>query len=713
VFFHRSVLENARFDDLQEGVTVEYEMEESDRGPRATAVRLSDRFLNPYNFVRPLDGPRPKGHVLGNCPPPPHDRYVPDLLTGRITCEVTAVTPLFISDAHGIEGRVGEHRTFRFFEYEGRPAIPASSLRGMIRSVFEAVTNSCFAVFDPGRLDHREARVPKGVVPARVVEITKEGARLELLDAGRGYPAGIYLKRKRDGRPIFLLNCAMVSAYEPHVLDPDTEEPFDPRLSILPSGACEGMRVAALINSRTESKGVYQYFRVHKIAPIEQQGALKATNGMRKVFGYLHITGPNIEKKHFERLFFRWDDQGEREVPWDRIPRQYRRMVGKDVVEEYNAHLREYWERNERQVRKLGDKPWQMSSSALPHPSNFIEERRKLQPGDLVYYIPTGPLGSPLLRPVSIARQPFKFSRGEVLQNHAEQLERCRSYDLLCPACRVLGWVHEDASKLSKKERVAYAGRVRLSHGVLKEDKGKFDATLAILSTPKPTTTQFYLLRKGRPDGRVTYDGPDAQLRGRKFYRHHGDEPSKYAEGRYEYQRVGNVRDDQNRSVRGVLKKGAIFEFDLEFENLHPLELGALLWALELEPGMHHRLGYGKPLGFGSVTLRVTGLKVLNTAQRYSSLSSDGWEDRLASKEEWVSAFAEAMRAEYGAAFDGLLAELRAILGAPSLPVHYPREAALPTKEGENFRWFVKNKRRRDPHPLGLAAEDGGLPISP
>jgi len=271
----------------------------------------------------------------------------------------------------------------------------------------------------------------------------------------------------------------------------------------------------------------------------------------------------------------------------------------------------------------------------------------------------------------------------------------------------------EQGERIPPDVRTAYAGRVRLSHGVLKEDKVSFDAILAILSTPKPTTTQFYLLRKGRPDGRVTYDGPDAQLRGRKFYRHHGDEPSKYAEGRYEYQRVGNVRDDQNRSVRGVLKKGAIFEFDLEFENLHPLELGALLWALELEPGMHHRLGYGKPLGFGSVTLRVTGLEVLNTAQRYSSLSSDGWEDRLASKEKWVSDFAEAMRAKYGAAFDGLLAELRAILGAPSLPVHYPREAPLPTKEGENFRWFVKNKRRRDPHPLGLAAEDGGLPISP
>ena len=34
------------------------------------------RFLNPYNFVRYLEQLRPQGHVLGDCPPPPHDRYV-------------------------------------------------------------------------------------------------------------------------------------------------------------------------------------------------------------------------------------------------------------------------------------------------------------------------------------------------------------------------------------------------------------------------------------------------------------------------------------------------------------------------------------------------------------------------------------------------------------------------------------------------------------
>jgi len=120
------------------------------------------RFLNPYNFVRYLPEPRtPQGNsdaqLLGRCPPPPHDRYIG--LTGRISCTLKTVTPLFVSDAHDMIVRKKndqEHRSYRFFQYDGKDAIPAASLRGMIRSVFETVTNSPFSVFhDEDRLEYR------------------------------------------------------------------------------------------------------------------------------------------------------------------------------------------------------------------------------------------------------------------------------------------------------------------------------------------------------------------------------------------------------------------------------------------------------------------------------------------------------------------------------------------------------------------------------
>jgi len=114
------------------------------------------RFLNPYNFVRPLAAPQnlpPLSeetadlYLLWRCPPPPHDRYTG--LSGRITCTMTAKTPLFVSDSdffyQNEEDRKKDHRTYRFFNVNGEDMIPASSLRGAIRSAFEAATNSTLA----------------------------------------------------------------------------------------------------------------------------------------------------------------------------------------------------------------------------------------------------------------------------------------------------------------------------------------------------------------------------------------------------------------------------------------------------------------------------------------------------------------------------------------------------------------------------------------
>ena len=41
VFFHRNGLQQMDFDSLKEGSTVEFEVEQSDKGPRATNVRQS------------------------------------------------------------------------------------------------------------------------------------------------------------------------------------------------------------------------------------------------------------------------------------------------------------------------------------------------------------------------------------------------------------------------------------------------------------------------------------------------------------------------------------------------------------------------------------------------------------------------------------------------------------------------------------------------
>jgi CRISPR-associated protein (TIGR03986 family) len=664
VFLHVTAWKGAGTPQERQRVT--FEVEKTPKGlqavnahPAKAQPQKPGDFLNPYNFVRPLNEPRPREHVLGDAPPPPHDRYVGDLLTGRVTCRVTAVTPLFVSDSHAIDGKSGEHRSFRFFEYDGDPALPASSLRGMVRSVFETVTNSCFAIFDEDRrLQYREmprygnqVKGNPGIVRKLAQEATDD------------HPA-------IDG-VIELCHAAQVGAYY------EGKERWKNVLGRKANG--ERWRTGDEAVARAERRG--QRWLVREIAETKA-GLNPLKSGEEYLEGWLKITGKGEDtNKRNEALFLDPAVHGSA----GKIRFSY------EVQEDYNAVVKRQVEIDELPER--------------PRPG-------QLKKRDLVWVdVQDGSSRARRVVRVQIPRVPYETSVGELLPKYLP----CTEYDELCPACRVFGWVRqmERGEDVSPDTRTAYAGRVRFTHGELKEKHGDFNATLAILSSPKPTNTQFYLLKNGQPDGRVDYDSHGAQLRGRKFYRHHGDEPSKRPDGKYEYKRVNGVKDDQNRSVRGVLNEGAVFKFAVEFENLHPLELGALLWSLRLGQGMHHRLGYGKPLGLGSVKVELMGLETLNLKERYGPSFGDGWHEWTGDKDLWGEVFIQAMQDLYGEAFDSLLEELHALLSEPPLEaIHYPRTTAVPTEEGENFKWFVGNTRKNGPHrPLGLAGRDKGLPI--
>lgn len=66
--------------------------------------------------------------------------YRPDRYSGRITCVLHPETPIFV---HGQEQQGKKRRGF--FQIAGRPGIPASSLKGVIRSIYEIVTDGCLS----------------------------------------------------------------------------------------------------------------------------------------------------------------------------------------------------------------------------------------------------------------------------------------------------------------------------------------------------------------------------------------------------------------------------------------------------------------------------------------------------------------------------------------------------------------------------------------
>ena len=104
----------------------------------------------PYDFV-----PFPQKVVRHKVPG--HHVLSPDLITGTLTFHLQALTPVFVSSGQaalsedlGLEpgGVVQAH-----YRIDGRLAIPASSLKGAVRSIAEAVSASCLGVTRASRRD--------------------------------------------------------------------------------------------------------------------------------------------------------------------------------------------------------------------------------------------------------------------------------------------------------------------------------------------------------------------------------------------------------------------------------------------------------------------------------------------------------------------------------------------------------------------------------
>lgn len=734
IFFHMSCLEGISFEKLYEGLRVEVhgtEQKPGKKNPSALKVcPVSDnarssgnneyKFLNPYNFVRFVEpactweGNTPEEKLLGRMTPPPHDRMLG--LNGEIKCRITAETPLFVSDSHGVKTK-GSHRSYRFFEYDGKKAIPASSLRGMVRSVFEAVTNSCFSVFDGDRKlsYHAPVEEARELVPARVEKKKEGGYRLRLLTGTTGYkPEGLDRNDK--------LYAAWVKLYK-RTVDQRANKTAkrNPNSSYGKRDTVEldfkeyghKTQCYALLEEMDHPERHFKFWNVKEVNKIKEN--LPAPGkGQIIEQGWLCITNQNIGNKHDERFFFRAENNRDAGVV-ENVP--------DSVIEDYNLLLKDYRERHSDSVKSRknpGQVDWNKSK---PEPafSRFIVSEEKLEDGDLVY-ARLGGSGENLeveyIVPISVPRVTYKKSISELLP---EDFHPCREIDKLCPACRLFGWV-KGLSKQKNggdvKEVVSYKGRLRFEHAVLHSQGGKpfGEIPLAILSSPKPTTERFYLLpgedlEKKKWFWKNTgggYNNGSNKLRGRKFYRHHG----KACEENYRVK----LQSEQNRSVRGVVPEHSKFTFSIKFHNLSPLELGALLWTLELDGKGFHRLGYAKPLGFGSVKVKVLKVNVLDPLKRYSSIKDSGIVPLTeAAREDCIHQFKEAMCSKFAQNEFEEIANVRDILAlsqAPpnGLPVHYPRPNEKPRDDDPSFNWFVGNKK----YGLALPVADKdelGLPL--
>ncbi len=130
----------------------------------------------------------------------------------------------------------------------------------------------------------------------------------------------------------------------------------------------------------------------------------------------------------------------------------------------------------------------------------------------------------------------------------------------------------------------------------------------------KPTTQKGSgQASHGKVNRVKTYDDHGAKLRGWKRYFTHPKNKDCWAPEIFPRTLAGFENLSTVQSM-APLPQGTQFTGTVHVHNLRPIELGALLWAIELGRSdyglqVYHRLGSGKPYGLGAVTLEVTGFQ--------------------------------------------------------------------------------------------------------
>jgi CRISPR-associated protein (TIGR03986 family) len=617
----------------------------------------------PYNFV-----PLPQTMVPAQEPLPAQDRYEPGTLTGWFECELETCSPTYVRGMLTPEQnlRIGDKAPDRmtpaekeerapFFgsgprQVEGRPtpAIPGSSLRGMLRQLVEV------AGYGRMRWVGKEPSFTFRAVAASNDDPLRGPYQDVLGRFGANVRAG-YLQRKGDAWWV-------VPAKTPDSLGlPERSAYLKVKERDIPERAVKGL---IRLNS-PEYKPQLHVVRFNAVGRSGSKGSYVAITD---------IGGPG-EKYSHEGVLVCSGNMVESGRAGQRTPRKNHALVlapdlkarpvriSSQAVEDYLAGLTPF---QKEELAMWGGEKGCLKENApvfyvtegtevayFGHSPNFRIParlhggRRAARPPD---FVPDDPRG------VQLRSDP----RGVQLRSDPRP-------DL---ADALFGWVEEKESGPKKPEPPksgaaptpdaagrerpgACGGRVFVESATFEGSSGgvwlrSTPIAPRVLAGPKPTTFQHYLVqdrqRRHDPDDKASLahygTSPDeTRLRGHKLYWHKGTTPAIEATAR--------EREHETQLTRILpVKPGVRFRFRVRFENLRPEELGALCWALSL-PGeagksYRHKVGMGKPIGMGSVAIRPS-LVLTDRAERYG---------RLLEGAEWCEATAAADMAPLVEAFE-------------------------------------------------------------
>ncbi|MEX1027907.1 MAG: RAMP superfamily CRISPR-associated protein, partial [Candidatus Paceibacterota bacterium] len=274
-------------------------------------------FANPYFFIRLEDRKDFKGELTDNNPAG-HKRYLPDRYSGTIRVKLTVETPLLICDDETADEEEG-HKTYEVRCQDGKPLLASSSVRGMLRSAYEAITNSRFGVF-PFKPQRKEInkrgharrfgfRMNAGdglsLVPIRI----ENGQCYLMLGRNPRLPE-FDQKRNRWVVP-GVLHAAWVPQY-----DADVSGISASAITVDGNPPRHGQEAWCWLEKMQHTSPTFTFWRVREAAASEEQlspgeprstiasGKYSSLKEFSKASGIFVFSNQNIRNKHDERFFF-------------------------------------------------------------------------------------------------------------------------------------------------------------------------------------------------------------------------------------------------------------------------------------------------------------------------------------------------------------------------------------------------------------------------
>jgi CRISPR-associated protein (TIGR03986 family) len=541
-----------------------------------------------------------------------HDRFVPDLHSGRIDLTVETLSPMFIrapqsETRNGWGSNDSRLRPEPAMTADGRPLIPGSSFRGMLRSLVEILA---FAKPQPVS-NHRPFF--RSVGKDRMAD----QYRKQVVNGNRK-PIGGFI-RKLNGEWRIEPAAATLRVSHDVIAGAGLKAPEPRRF---------------LYEAKPQYKPDWEFqYRRCWVRPDDSEVlemSFSDTPGWSE--GVLVLTGAAGGKKPKTREFvFLTPGPGE--------------AASRIVIPDW------MWKRfhDDDQISQ-----WQERAFPKNEPTERARDRAGfVREGEPVFYVAEktlvtdkNPSGLLFFGRAQLFRLPYDLSPHDLILSGL-------LLDKLDLAEALFGCVTEGRGENQSSRAVR--GRVRcgdLTAEPRTEDYLEPVVVPQILSSPKPTAFQQYLVQDGTADPKMLkayFAGDPTTIRGHKLYWHRWDSATGLAGVRIEEDhdnvlaemQAGRNPDKykQYTLIRPV-GSGVTLKGSVAFDNLTAIELGALLAALALPEGAAHAIGMAKPLGLG--VIRVTPiLKIIDRRKRYATWSDDGSD--AAAPDDFTKAFAAAV----------------------------------------------------------------------